>query len=222
MNTDIKEEAEEQTENDSNNQKEEFKIQITTSFSNGSKQFKKHQHIVQGEPFAWGVKIKNIDLKPTPNALITSGYINDLSEKFYSNMDKEEIFVRSLNPNEELYFELGSTIIYLEGMMWNTIEIEPKDDDSCFITYQYDEQHNKLEKFSIEDEDKDKWMDTIYVQKRIELLQSRTNSYILLLTIIIVWETVFGIKDTLKIVASWISNIFYYIHLGVQWIGGLL
>lgn len=56
----------------------------------------------------------------------------------------------------------------------------------------------------------------------MELLQSRTNQYILLLTMITVWESVFGIKNTLKNMAFISSSLFNWIAGGIEWLGKLL
>lgn len=187
---------------------EGHKIQLKFCFKNKRKAFKKHAHIVQGEPFSWGVKIKNIDNKPTPPSKIVLGHIQDLNEKFFQSMEEEELFVRALNPGEEIYVNVDTTTIFLEGMQWAQIDIIPNDKNVHFETYQFDDHHQLIKLYSNCEEDENSWMDTIYIQKKMELLQSRTNNYILLLTALTVWESLFGIKATVK-------NFFEIISLGL-------
>ncbi|EPP5340418.1 hypothetical protein ACUSRM_004581 [Vibrio alginolyticus] len=184
--------------NEVNVQQEEFDIQVRFKSKNVSKSFIKQEHIVQGEPFIWGVEITNIGNKPTPEAKITSAQIYDLAEKYFQYMGEEEKSVKSLNPQEAIYIELDRTSVYLEGIQWAEILIEPKADDCHFKTYQYEAHHNRTTAFSDSDEDLNKWMDSIYIQKRSELLQARTNQYILILTFITVWESVIGLSESLK------------------------
>lgn len=197
-------------------------ILIKFCFQNDAKRFVKHPHIVQGEPFTWGVKIKNIDTTPTPEASITSAHIRDLNKTYFQSMDESELFVRSLNPGEEVYIKIDNTSVFLEGMQWAEIDIEPKDNGYYFETHQFDESHNKVTKYFDTDEDKNEWMDSIYIQKKIELLQSKTNNYILLLTVITVWESVFGIKDTLRNLINLLSNGFVYLGEGLKWLVSFL
>ncbi|MCH1923862.1 hypothetical protein L9G74_04890 [Shewanella sp. C32] len=191
--------------------KEPFKIQITASFKNKSKRFRSYSSIVQGEPFSWGIKIKNIDTKATPEANIVSAGIKDLNDKFFQDMEYDEIFVRSLNPNEEIFIEIDKCLIFLEGMQWCYLTVVPKDEDKYFETYQFDDSQKKSIKFGIDEEDDNNWMDHLYIQKKMELLQSRTNNYILLLTLVTVWESVFGIKDSLKNLAEILSLFFNWV-----------
>ncbi|WP_046007490.1 hypothetical protein [Pseudoalteromonas rubra] len=203
-------------------EKEPFKIQITASFKNKSKKFKNYSSIVQGEPFSWGITIKNIDTKPTPEANIVAAGIKDLDDKVFQYMEEQEKFVRSLNPNEEIFIEIDRGVIFLEGMQWCYLSIHPKSEGKYFETYQFDESHNRVVKFYIDEEDNNNWMDHVYIQKKMELLQSRTNNYILLLTLVTVWESIFGIKNSLKSLAVILSLVFSWIADGIEWLGQLL
>lgn len=215
-------EVEVNTKENKQDQRKSYQIMVKFCFVNDAKVFEKHPHIVQGEPFTWGVKIKNIDIIPTPEANIISACIHDLNEKFFHSMDDKKIYVRSLNPGEEIYVEIDKATVFLEGMQWAVIDIEPKDSSYYFETYQFDERHNKVKKYFDTDEDKNQWMDSIYIQKKIELLQSKTNNYILLLTIITVWESVFGIKETLRCFAAFFALCFGFISDGLTWLAKFL
>jgi hypothetical protein len=214
--------ADQDQDQDSDKELEQFKIRIIATITNKSKKYKQHNHIVQGEPFSWGVTIKNIDIKPSPEAIITDGGIKDLDDKFFQYMTQKEIYIRSLNPDEEIFIEIDKGVIFLEGIQWCYLHIEPKDDDKCFITHQFDEHHNITSPLFIDDEDNNNWLEQIYIQKKMELLQSRTNQYILLLTMITVWESIFGIKDTLKNLSTILSGMFNWIACVVEWLGKLL
>ena len=179
-------------------------------------------HIVQGEPFIWGVTIKNIDNKPTPESKITFAQIKDLNDTFFHPMDDGEKFIHSLNPGDEIYMEIDKSTVFLEGMQWAEVTIEPNDECKYFETYQYDEKHNKVTKYYDNEEDKNEWIDSIYIQKKVELLQSRTNNYILLLTVITVWESLFGIKDTVKNLFSGLSFVLMEVGQGINWLQNFL
>lgn len=196
---------------------EGHKILLKFCFKNEGKLFSKHPHIVQGEPFSWGVKIKNIDTKPTPPSKIVSGHIRDLNEKFYQCMEEDELFVRALNPNEEVYIDIDTSTVFLEGMQWAEIDIVPNDETIHYETYQFDDNHKLIKRYYDSEEDENAWMDSIYIQKKMELLQSRTNSYILLLTILTVWESLFGIKATVKNVFEVVSFCLLKVSEFIVW-----
>jgi hypothetical protein len=215
-------ELDSQTNEQSEIQSVGFKILIKFCFKNKVRQFTKHPHIVQGESFCWGIKIKNIDVTPTPAAKITTAHIRDLNEKFFQSMEEDEIYVRALNPNEEIYIEIDTATVFLEGMQWAEIEIAPDDKISYFKTYQYEESHKLIKRYYDSDEDKNEWMDSIYIQKKMELLQSKTNTYILLLTILTVWESLFGIKATVKNIFEVLSIALIKISEFIQWCLGFI
>ncbi|MFQ2290828.1 hypothetical protein ACK323_04825 [Aeromonas enteropelogenes] len=158
---------------------------------------KNNSEVVQGEPFEWGVIIKNIGALPTPEAKIADAIIFCDATKLKITMDNDEIFVRSLNPGEEIKISLNNCKCYKDGALWAGISITPNDSNCIFITYQYDMHHNKNMLYSKDEDKYNQWADLIYIQNKMELLQSQTNNYILLLTFVTAWESIFGIKATL-------------------------
>lgn len=158
----------------------------------------KKQEVIQGEPFEWGVIIKNISTTPTPEAKITSAMINFREKDFGITMDTDSVFVRSLNPNEEIKVLLNSCTCYVDGALTTDIEIIPNTPNSFFITYQYEKHHNKNMLYSDSFDKYNQWIDMFPVQNKMEVLQSKTNHYILLLTVVTAWESLFGIKETVK------------------------
>lgn len=186
---------------------EENKILICFDYKNRSKKFFKHPNVVQGEPFSWGVTIENIGDKPSASFKIIDAGFHDLDEKFFQTTDKE-IFVRSLNPGEKTYVDIDLSTIYLDGVLWMFVDLEPEHAGVKVVTFQKDPKTGLVSKFHDDDEDYNKWMSEIYIQKRMELLQARTNNYILLLTIVTVWQSIFGLKETLITLFAFASAIF--------------
>lgn len=187
------------------------KNKVKTYFS------KKTNDVIQGEPFEWGVTIKNIGTSPTPEAKITEADIFCDSTNMHITMDNSEVFVRSLNPKEEIKIALNNCQSNVDGALWASITIIPNDASCAFVTYQYDAHHNKNMICSKTEEEQNKWLDSIYIQNKMEVLQAKTNSYILLLTVVTAWESIFGIKDTIKNILIMISNIFNGIQILISW-----
>jgi hypothetical protein len=182
---------------------------------------KNHDEIIQGEPFEWGVTIKNIGGSPTPDAKIKYAEIYCEVSNIHITMDSEEVFVRSLNPGEEIKLSINNCKCYTDGALWARISIIPNDTNCSFITYQFDSHHNKNMLYSKKEELHNIWIDSIYIQNKMEVLQAQTNSYILLLTIVTAWESIFGIKSTLKNILQLISYLLATIHEFIMWLIGI-
>jgi hypothetical protein len=162
---------------------------------------------VQGEPFIWGVEIKNISDIPSPEIEIVDPYIVNLDNTYCENADRT-IAVRPLNPSEMIYVELDKCTVFLEGVMWAKFLVRPKYDDYEVLAYQVDENHNKLMPCTYSEEDDTNWLKDLYVHKKSEVLQGRTNNLIVALTVITVLEAVFKIKECLKFLLWCVSEFF--------------
>ncbi|WP_421205203.1 hypothetical protein [Aeromonas enteropelogenes] len=197
--------------NDTQATKEQFKIGISfinltekkDIFAPIKRRFNKNydiecSHLVQGEPFTWGIKIKNLDVKPTPVGTISDYGIRNFDRNYFLMPGEAGSRVLPpLNPNEEIIIEIDSESAYVEGALWSYALIVPQSDEFKFETYQYNPHHKKYNYHGMDHDDNINWMESIYIQKKMELLQAKTNNYILALTIISVWESIFGIKDTI-------------------------
>ncbi|MGR1197696.1 hypothetical protein [Aeromonas hydrophila] len=188
--------------------------------------FKSHQkgkEIIQGEPFKWGVIIKNIGDKPTPEGVIIHAGIEDLSEQYCMRSVDSQKYVRSLNPNEEIYIEIDSATSFVDGPMWAYLSISAKEDSKSFQCFQVDSGHNTNTSCTHMHMSNDaNWMECIYIQKKMEILQARTNHYILILTILTSWEALFGINDTFKNALKIIKLILMYSLEGITYLIGMM
>ncbi|MEZ6961009.1 MULTISPECIES: hypothetical protein [unclassified Aeromonas] len=176
--------------------------------------FKKQNEIIQGEPFEWGLIIKNIGSAPTPTAKIIEGAISCPTSNIEQTMDQEEVLVKPLNPDEETKIKIDDCKSDMHGILLVKIKITPEkeDDSGLFITYQLDANHNKKMLYSKGEDTYNRWLDSIYIQNKMEFLQSRTNSHILALTIITAWESIFGIKATIKNILLLLGFAFEKLH----------
>ena len=161
---------------------------------------------VQGEPFKWGVEVKNISDIPSPEFEIIEPFIVNL-DNTYSEYSEATTAVRSLNPSESIYIDLDKCTLFLEGVMWAKFLAQPKDKNYEILAYQIDENHNKVAPCPYNEEDDTNWLKDIYVHKKSEVLQDRTNNLIIVLTIITVLEAVFKIRECLKFLLWCMSEL---------------
>ncbi|WP_394239139.1 hypothetical protein [Pseudomonas anguilliseptica] len=162
---------------------------------------------VQGEPFVWGVEIKNISEFPSPEIEILNPYIVNLEANYYEESSRS-IAVRSLNPSECIYVEMDKCTLYLDGVLWAKFLVTSKNDEYNVFAYQIDENHNKFMRCDYDDESKTNWVKDVYVHRKSEVLQSRTNKLIVILTVVTVVEAVFKIKECLRF-ALWVMSEFF-------------
>lgn len=216
---------------------ENFKISISfvkiegqkIRFKFFKKIFNKHieienNNIIQGTPFTWGIKVKNIDTKPTPEGVINKYGLKNMDGNycmgpFPTNTPEKKL--RTLNPEEETIITLDSTVSYINGALWAFLYIKPANSNQTFTTHQHNPYHN-TNAICFETKEGDNWYDTVYVQDKMELLQNRTNNYILALTVISVWESLFGINKTLSFTFTSIAKLLGLIGNGFNYMANLL
>ncbi|WP_426696707.1 hypothetical protein ACP6EV_14905 [Aeromonas hydrophila] len=180
-------------------------------------------HLVQGEPFTWGLKIKNLDNKPTPIGAINDYGIRNLENNYFSNSETNDIrALKPLNPDEETIIKLGDDVSYVEGALWAFANIKTQDDKHAFEVYQFNPYHKADALLTVASNSTYNWIESIYIQKKMELLQAKTNNYILGLTIVSVWESLFGIKETVVNVLSYTSKLLNILGVATQYIANLI
>ncbi|MEV3808353.1 hypothetical protein RI496_11555 [Aeromonas dhakensis] len=179
-------------------------------------------HLVQGDPFTWGVKVKNIDKKPTPEGTISLFGIKNLDLNYFLIPDGEpKRVLAALNPDDEVTIELDSCVSFVEGALWAFLKIESNNENIVFESCQFNPYHN-IDTVCEDHGDEGNWLDSIYIQKKMEILQNRTNKYVLLLTIVSVWESLFGIKKTVVNLLSGIAAILESLENSVRYILGIM
>ena len=163
--------------------------------------FKKHAFLIQNKPFTYGVKVTNISDKVFPGATIKN-FQASIKTANLAITSSEEPQIKSLNPKEttELYFDTY-TCLHM-GALWITCDLLPTGKNHEIKTYQYDKNHKCDEPYN----KINKWAEDCFVQGQLELLQSRTNTLILILTSITVLVAVFGLKYLLK-------SLFIILHI---------
>ncbi|MGE6210298.1 hypothetical protein, partial [Aeromonas media] len=128
-------------------------------------------HLIQGELFTWGLKVKNIDNKPTPIGKIIHYGIKNLDSNYYVSTSHEGFkTIRPLNPDEEVTILLDNDISYVEGALWVYAIIESQDNSIVFRNHQKKHYHDKYV-YCWSGEESYNWIDGIYIQKKTELLQ---------------------------------------------------
>lgn len=172
----------------------------------------KHISPVQGDAVDIYIKVTNISDVIFQGARIKEFVFENKNNQINTSINKE-VQLRTLNAGESYEQRADCATFKFDGVYWISLKLEPSSENQDILTYQHDQTHNQDEKYDI-----NTWGDTIYLEGRLATLQTRTNNYILLLTVITVWEAVFGIKDTLKFILSTLSYVLNTVALGIQYI----
>jgi hypothetical protein len=159
---------------------------------------KKFPFLVQNEPFEYGLKIKNIGSEPFSGALI-----KDFSIKAGALRQNalKAVKIKPLNPGEEFDLYIDKYTLWHEGSISTSCVLIPDKIGEKIHTYQHHRDHDADELHHTPNE----WWHDYYCQSQQQLLQTRTNNLILLLTVITVIEAIFGLKESLKIIAGIIA-----------------
>jgi len=167
--------------------------------------FRKYPFLIQNEPFEYGVKIKNIGKTAFAGAVINSFIIQFLSvDKNLVQNTSAKPNIAPLNPNEEIAIYFDRYTLWHEGSLGLKCELIPTNADEILQTFQHHRDHDSDEPYRTHNE----WWQDYYCQGELQLLQSRTNNLILLLTVITVLEAIFGLKKILKFLLEVLVFIF--------------
>lgn len=171
---------------------------------------KHYPFLIQNEPFEYGLKVKNIGDAPFSGAAIESFTIES---SLVSQAALKVVKIKALNPGEsyDLYFDKYT--LWHEGSIATRCKLKPDNGNEEICTYQYHRDHDIDEPYK----DKNKWWQDYYCQSQQQLLQTRTNNLILLLTSITVVEAIFGLKDTLKFSAGIVAWSFNELTMLFSW-----
>lgn len=167
---------------------------------------KKFPFLIQNEPFEYGIKVKNIGQEYFSGALISDFSITVPSANMHQKASKQ-LKIKPLNPGEECELYLDKYTLWHEGSLSLSCHLSPENDAEDIQTYQHHKDHDFDEPYSKLNE----WWQDYYCQGQQQLLQTRTNNLILILTIITVVEAIFGLKQVLKFFSYLFASAFGFL-----------
>ncbi|WMB73978.1 hypothetical protein RA178_04955 [Shewanella oncorhynchi] len=176
---------------------------------------RQYPFLIQNEPFEYGLRIKNIGTEPFSGATISDFEIRTGSsfDGFVQHaLSKPKI--KALNPNEEFELFFDRYTLWHDGSIGTRCFLIPDKEGEVIKTYQHHKDHNIDEPYRNENE----WWHDYYCQSQQQLLQTRTNNLILMLTIITVIEAIFGLKHSLKFLLSMFAIGLSQVVTFLQWL----
>lgn len=149
----------------------------------------------QLKPFHLGLKIKNIGNKASSGGTIKSLELHSSEGDSIYDVFHEELSFKKLNPNEEeiVWWPEPFTTV-LSGKCWIECRVVPDSKEVKFSTYQDPPHSIKPIAYSKTNH----WGDGLVVISRIEAQQSRTNTLMFLLTLLMFLDGVWGLDFIVK------------------------
>lgn len=186
----------------------EYKLLIEIVFCKNRKFLNKQQCLIQNKPSRFGFKIKNIGDKSTPEATIENLSFRSAEGGNILHPFDEKFSIPKINPDQEIILWWSDILVsIIKGQTWVSFDINPQSSSKKFATFQNEGCNKKMTKCDTEN----RWGYGIVIRGELEQQQARTNFLILILTLLVFLEGVWGLNVI-------INNIFK----GFGWFFSLL
>jgi len=189
------------------NIKDHLAIEIIFKKAKGfrlSKKPSKKPYPIQRTPYKLGLHITNVGDTPFPGATISNLWIEAMP---ILQQIHKQIAIKALNPNEDTEVWLVETsIFYVDGINWIKSDLKSTDPSHTINTYQSIDVD-----FKQPPSGENHWRNFIHVQPRLELLQTRTNIWIMILTALIFVNTVFELETIKRNTLQTLGDFFGFI-----------
>jgi hypothetical protein len=160
-----------------------------------------HRHPIQGQTFEFGFRVTNHGTAPFPGATIKNIEIRagELGHSW-----PESYTVGRLNPHASEAFWVGPVTSLLEGPVMIGLHVaSPPGAD--VVTYQRDWSSGRAEPAQTS---KNHWMDHWFLERRLELLQARTNLLLLVIAVLTLLEGAWGLRRMATAGAHVLAGLF--------------
>lgn len=165
----------------------------------------------QNKVFWYGLKIKNIAKNPFPSGMIKNINISSLEGKSLINKCLKNFKIKTLNPDDEQLIWVEKFFNSLSGIIWLNCLLEADDKKNIF-SYQYDKGTRESTRY----ESINKWGDSSYVFSSFEYHQRITNKLLIILTALVLLETIWGIKDILIFILKTLGRLFDFLSIVIN------
>jgi len=132
------------------------------------------------------------------------------SQPLSSNI-REEFAIPVLNPGQSTELEVGRFNLAFEGVTWVGCSLVPAAPNIEITTYQVDASSGDVSPYQQINE----WGNVWFMQRQMEVQQARTNNLIMLLTLLLVLETLFGLKNI-------VMDLLHFVQAFLLWLAHLI
>jgi hypothetical protein len=171
----------------------QHELEIEFVFGNQKNRFFKFpNHLVQSHPVRFGLQIKNIDTKPNCPGKISNLSIKSSEGNTVVHTADEVFALPVINPGDKITLWWPEKLnALIKGVAWVDCNIIPDMPNVEFKTFQFDRLTGVRSKGSRQNA----WGNALIIRGDLEEQQSITNLLILILTILVFLDGVWGLKD---------------------------
>lgn len=148
---------------------------------------------VQSIPFELGLRVTNYGDTPFLGGTISSVALTHKETNIEIAFSRQAA-IPLLNPREATALWLETTVSQFQGPLWLSCKLRPNHPTRTITTMQRTFGTQEVDTYRAPNA----WGKVIYIQPRMELLQTRTNLLILILTLIVLFESLFGLETMLN------------------------
>lgn len=178
------------------NEQTHHKLLLQLIFKSHKRFFKKTKYWVQNKPYKFGLKVKNIDDKASPVVTIKNLSFGSAEGVTISQDHSEEFSVQVLNPGQEIDMWWPEPMApVIKGSSWVECKLVPEEANQFIKTYQFNKFSQKPEIYR---GGNNLWGDAISIRGEMEEEQSKTNFLLLILTILMFADGVWGLDEIAK------------------------
>ena len=146
----------------------------------------------QSRPFEYSVTIRNLDRRVFPGARLKNFRFDSASGQTVCYTNEKEYQIPVLNPDAEFTIPLDRITLELEGLVWVKCSVHLTGATGDIRSFQYDPDNRK----DIEFTDINEWGVEVAIVSQSAYQQRRTNLILVVLTLLMFVEAVFGIRNT--------------------------
>ncbi|HLB88236.1 MAG TPA: hypothetical protein VJK29_11345 [Terriglobales bacterium] len=172
----------------------------------------KPRFAIQNEPFHLVLRFANTGATVFPGCRVRGIHIQVTGESqpLSSNI-REEFAIPVLNPGQSTELEVGRFNLAFEGVTWVGCSLVPAAPNIEITTYQVDASSGDVSPYQQINE----WGNVWFMQRQMEVQQARTNNLIMLLTLLLVLETLFGLKNI-------VMDLLHFVQAFLLWLAHLI
>lgn len=183
-----------------------YKLLIELIFKKPKRFSRKAKYWVQNKPYRFGLRIKNIDDKATPEVTIKRLSLSSGEGGTITQDHNENFSVPVLNPGQEIDMWWPDPMApVIKGSSWIKCKVEPLGINEIIDTYQFDKYSKKTQMY---EGGSNHWGDAISIRGEMEEEQSTTNSLLLILTILMFLDGVWGLDKIAKFILGILGWLF--------------
>ena len=173
--------------------------------------FKRPIFPIQGSPFDFNLRITNIGDSSFPGTDIKRIAISGAGQASISHNINKTYSIPSLNPSAYAEINIDRMTTLLEGIVWISCQITPLDPKDKITTYQKDIGTQQLVEPST-----NSWGQEVLVLSKNQLSFSHQNTLLVILTILIFLDGVWGLGNIASASLNFVGNILSSIGSSLQ------